>query len=95
MNLRRRSSLAKTVFYFLSPFILALLFCFIAFIIDKNRFQGDTTKWTHFVGGLFFPAFFILGAADVIVRLIIRERVLAIWLVELILLLIIYIVLIF
>jgi len=93
MNLIRRSSLLKTILYFLSPFILAILICFIGFLIDKNRFQGDTKEWSHFVAGLFFPAFLILGAADLLVRLIIKERVLLIWLIELTLLLFIYFVL--
>jgi len=60
MNLGLQNSLLKKIPYFLSPFILVILFCFIAFLIDKNRFQGDTSKWTHFVASWFLPAFFQL-----------------------------------
>jgi hypothetical protein len=72
MNLRTRSSLVKTVFYFLSPFVLTLLFCLVGFIINENRFQGNTTEWTYFAASLFFPALLIVGAAYLIIRLILK-----------------------
>jgi hypothetical protein len=90
MSQRTRNSLVKTVFYFFSPFILAIIFCFVVFIIDINRFQGDTKEWTHYIATFFVPAFFILGAAYLIVRLIATGRVLWIWLIELLLILFLF-----
>ncbi len=81
------SQFSKTIFYFLSPFIIWTLFCLIGFIIDKFRFSGDTREWSHLVAGLFFPSFFVFVPVDLLLRLITRNKTGRIWIAELILML--------
>lgn len=93
MKLSSRSKLLKKILYFLSPFILVILYFFTGFLIDKNDFQGDTTTWTHLAASLFFTVFLVLGTAYLAIRLIVKESAITIWFVELIILLLLYLIL--
>lgn len=79
------------LFYIASPAVLWLLFCTIEFIIDKYRFTGDTTEWTHFVAGLLIPSFIILTPVIVVARFIGKGRTGLVWIIESIVLLLFFV----
>ena len=77
-----RANLLSSIFYFVSPFTLWILFCLIVFIIDKQTFHGNTETWTHQLASLFFPSFFILGPMIIFVRFLARNNLSRIWIIE-------------
>ena len=79
----------KNFFYYLSPFSMVIAFSLIIGLF----FRGDpyhTERWTNQASSIFIPAFFILGTLYVIIRLILKERILLIWIIEALILLLFY-----
>ena len=86
-KLMNRIQFFKNVSYYLSPFSLLIIFSFLGVLFDK---PGETKRWAHSAASMFIPAFFILGALYAIIRIVLKERILWIWIVEIFILLLIY-----
>jgi len=78
----------KNFFYYLSPFSLVIAFSFIGVLLHGDPYH--TERWTNQAAAVFLPAFFILGTLYVIIRLVLKEHVLWIWIVETFVLILIY-----
>jgi hypothetical protein len=78
----------KNFFYFLSPFSLLITFSFVGVLLHDDKYH--TERWTNQAAAMFLPAFFILGTLYAIIRLVLKEQVLWIWVVETIILFLIY-----
>jgi|CXWL01.1.fsa_nt_gi hypothetical protein len=70
------------VLYFVSPFVVCILYCLIGFIVDRYTFTGDTREWSHLAAALFFPSIFILGSMSLLVRFATQNNLLKIWIIE-------------
>lgn len=77
----------KNLSYYFSPFSLLIIFSFLGVLFDK---RGETEGWAHSAASMFIPAFFILGALYALIRIVLKERILWIWIVEIFILLLIY-----
>ena len=77
-----KTQLFKNFFLIASPCVIAILLCLLAYIIHTNKYLGTTQGWTYLGFSIFFPAFFILGSVDLLVRLNSRENILRIWIIE-------------
>ncbi|MBL0335710.1 MAG: hypothetical protein IPP73_10540 [Chitinophagaceae bacterium] len=86
-----KSKHISNILYFISPFILWVILCLVCAIIKKASFNGDTTTWAYLAANLFLPSFFILMPAAVLIKYLIKERVLLIWIIETIILLLIWV----
>jgi len=90
-----KKAILDSLAYYLSPCVLAILFCLSGFIIDRLTFSGNTRDWTHLAAAIFAPAFFILGSVIVATRFLLKNKTLLIWIVELILVLLVAILFLF
>ena|GEM_PF-4145111 len=79
----------KNFFYYLSPFSVVIALTFFIGLFFRND-PYHTERWTNQIGGMFIPAFFILGTFYLIIRLVLKERILWIWIVETLILFLIF-----
>ncbi|HEX2848119.1 MAG TPA: hypothetical protein VHN59_16360 [Chitinophagaceae bacterium] len=78
--------------YFFSPCVLCIIFCFFGFIINAYTFSGDTQAWSYFAASLFLPCFFVFTPVVLAVRFISGDHVKRIWIIEMALLVLLYLV---
>ena len=76
----------KNLFYYLSPFSLVIIYCIVGALLKTPY---ETSHWTHIAVSMLIPAFFILGGLYAIIRLVLKERILWIWVVEALILLLV------
>lgn len=76
----------KNLLYFLSPFSLVIIYCIVGALLKK---PGETSHWTHIAASMLVPAFFILGGLYAIIRLVLKDRVLWMWIIEAVILLLV------
>lgn len=77
-----RKSVILRILYFLSPFVIVIIVCFIGFLVNKNKFNVDTTTVSYMLAAISLPGFFILGLLDILVRFVLKQNTIKIWLVE-------------
>ncbi len=75
------------LFYYLSPFSILIVS---SFILQLVRDPYHTERWTNQLGSLFLPLFFLLGFCYLLLRMVLGDRVLLIWLVEICIMMVIY-----
>lgn len=71
----------KSFLYYISPCILAAVISLIATIIGFAEKQS-TEGWSFLLVIIFLPALFLLLLVDFLVKLVIKENVLSIWIME-------------
>lgn len=83
------TSVKKDWFRILSPAVLGIVFCIIGIIISYAGLE-TSGGWSYLGVIMLAPVFGILLAIDFVVKLIFKDRTLLIWLVELLILGLIY-----
>lgn len=78
----------KNFFYFFSPFSGVIAYSLIGLLFRNDSYH--TERWTNQAASLLIPAFFLLGPLYIIIRLVLKEQVLWIWIVETFILILIY-----
>lgn len=74
----------------LSPAVLGMVFCVIGIIISYAGLE-TSGGWSYLGVIMLMPVFGILLAADLIVKLILKDKTLIVWLVELLILGLVYV----
>lgn len=67
-----------------SPYVIAIIFC-IVIIVTSLLSLEQTKGWSFLGAAIFIPALLILLLMDIIVKLILRKKVLQLWITELVL----------
>lgn len=79
----------KKALRYLSPCILAVIFCLLAIITGYAKMESSG-GWSYLAVIIFLPVLITAVIIDIIVKLIFKEKILYIWLVEIVLLVVAY-----